>query len=141
MTALSADKARQTSGTPITIKAPVNALSVIYEGSLVMYDSTGFAVAASDAASGDIIGVATHAVTGGSSDGDEVVICETGHLERFAASGLADTQNGQIVVVSDDATVTDALAAANDVQVGKLAYLESATVAWVLVGVLGQNAA
>ncbi|MCP5045196.1 MAG: hypothetical protein GY944_29570 [bacterium] len=135
MTALSADKARGTRGVAFGHAVGVKDAEVIYVGALVMYAADGYLAAAADTASLAIAGVATQAADNTSgADGALTVTVERGHVEKFVGSGLAITQQGMNVFVLDDATVTDAAGATNDLMVGTLIELDG-TDAWVLVGV------
>ena len=137
MTALAADRSRHPYDGPVQrITLPVNAGSVIYSGALVMMDATGYAVPAADTASCMFMGVANHAATGGTADGDVTVSVDFGHVERFACTGLVAAQQGMNAVISDDQTVTDRVAATNDIPIGKIMYLEGTSYAWLHVGVL-----
>lgn len=128
--ALSADKRRVISNASATKSAtlPVAASQTIYRGALLCMDADGYVIPAADTAGLAFVGVAAEFVDNSAgSDGDKEVVCEWGQTEEVDASGLAQTQVGKLVVVSDDATVTDAAAATNDVACGRLVKFTSGT--------------
>ncbi len=136
MTALAEDKAgRDKRGVAFGHQVGVKDAETIYLGALVVYAADGYLAAATDVASLAIAGVATESADNSSgADGALTIVVETGHVEKFVGSGLAITQHGMNVFVLDDATVTDAAGATNDLKVGTLIELDG-TDAWVHVGV------
>lgn len=136
MAALTADKKREVSGTPLGIKIPVAGSTTIYKGALVVLDAGGDAVPATDASGLPFMGVAAETVdNSGGSDGDKTIVVERGHVELLNHSALVAADRGKNVVVSDDNTVTDANAATNDLKVGTLIDLPASGKARVLIGV------
>lgn len=125
MTALAAD--RQTpyrEGVELEYKVAANAK--IYAGSLVCLNATGYAVPGADTANFRLLGVASENVdnTGGA-NGDKTVRVRRKGVYRFAAAGMAVTNIGAAVMVTDDQTV--ALTSTNSVAAGKIAEFISAT--------------
>lgn len=125
MTALSSD--RQTSyreGVELEFKVATNVK--IYAGSLVCLNTSGYAAPGADTASFKFLGVAVEQVdnTGGQ-NGDKTVRVRRKGTFRFAASGMAVTDIGTAVNVSDDQTV--AKTTTNSVACGKIAEFVSAT--------------
>lgn len=137
MAALTADRKRVVEGTPTGIKWGVAASTTIYAGALVAIDADGYAIPGDDVAGLQFVGVALSTVdNSGGADGDKEVVCQVGHIERgLNATGLAQTQVGTFVFISDDNTVTDATAATNDVKVGTLIAYPATDKADVLIGI------
>lgn len=111
----------------------VAANAKIYAGSLVCLNATGYAVAAADAAGLRFVGVAKeYADNTGGADGDRVIqVWETGELQ-FAAAGMARTDVGLPVFVSDDQTVAKA-GGVNAVGCGIITEFVSATAIWIRI--------
>ena len=140
MTALSEDKRRKFYGEPTRGKGPVKGSTTLYEGALLAFDSTGFLVPAGDTAAHKVAGVCVEQVVNSGSDGDKTAEFDFGQTERFVTSVLVAADRGDDAVAEDDATLTDAAAATNDVPMGKIIEIESGF-AWIEVGVLtGTNA-
>ncbi|MGB0972795.1 MAG: hypothetical protein ACPGVG_17825 [Mycobacterium sp.] len=127
MAALSASRPRSHDRAALTGRYPVSASTTIWDGAIVAIDTDGYAVPAADTASFEVVGIARKKADNSSgSDGDIDVYVDNLVLEEgLDATGLAQTQVGRVVSVSDDQTVTDAAAATNDVKVGRLMRLYS----------------
>ena len=98
----------------------------IYAGSMVCNNASGYAVPGADTASFVFLGVAQHQVDNiGGSNGDKKVVVRRTGVHRFAASGMAVTDIGAAVCISDDQTV--AKTTANSIACGKVAEFISAT--------------
>ena len=108
---------------------PINATSVINDGSLVMLDATGAAIAATDAA-GIFVGVCDEGGTGGAADGDVTVKVYTG-IFKVATTTTVQAGLGTIMHCENSTTVDDATGGTADVPCGMLVERESATVGWV----------
>lgn len=134
MTALAADKRREYYGVPTTHYAPNAASQTIYIGALLNLNASGQAVVGTDAASQTFAGVAKKAYASATAATQNVEY-ETGQVEKFATSSVEAADVGANVFVADDATVTDAAGATNDIKVGKLVRLDGSN-AYVHVGVL-----
>lgn len=138
MTALSEDKRRETSGDPIVSSYTVKDAEVIYEGAFVCVDANNEAVAATDAASVQFLGVAKSKVD--NTDDGLTVEVERGHKERFAQDGnVAASDVGTNATLLDDATVSVAGTTTNDIKVGTIIERESDSYVWILVGVLAET--
>lgn len=137
MAALTADARRQKQGDGRVLDAPVAASTTIFEGAMVMANSSGFAVPASDAAGGRFLGFARKKVVNTGANGAKRVNLEMGQLERVVAgTGMSQATVGLNVFVADDQTVTNAATAANDVKVGKAEKFETGFI-WFRAGVFG----
>jgi hypothetical protein len=103
----------------------------IYQGSLVMLNSSGLAVAAANGAGNKgVVGVATKKVVGtGATDYVEV---QEGWF-KFAGATLAQSCVGSLAYAKDDQTV-DETQAANDPVAGMFVEYIGASEAWVAVG-------
>jgi len=126
MTALAADR-KTPHRNKGSISVPVAADQKIYLGALVCIDSTdGYGYPAADDANHVFAGVAMQSVDStGYSDGDLSVEVDQELVHEFVAAGLAITDWGAALYVSDDQTV--AKSTTNSVLVGKLAFYKSAT--------------
>lgn len=108
----------------------VAANAKIYAGSLVCLNATGYAVPAADTAGFRCVGVAKEYIdnTGGA-DGDQVIqVWESGEFQ-FDAAGMARTDVGLPVFVSDDQTV--AKSTTNAIGCGMITEFVSATSVWI----------
>lgn len=114
---------------------PVKASTKIYQGGLVMTDSTGYAVPGASGATTNIswgIALSTVDNTGGSNGALSVdVMCEAAFL--LDASGLTQANNGSYAYFTDDHTITTT--ATSNSKVGTIIQVVSATQAWVYIGV------
>lgn len=111
------------------IEYPVKASTTIYKGALTAIDtSTGYLVAASDAASRIFVGVAVEQGDNSSgSNGDvEIRIFRTGTFQ-YTCSSADQTWVGQKVYASDDQTVALAATTSHDLWVGTVVEYISAT--------------
>jgi predicted RecA/RadA family phage recombinase len=123
MTALSADKSVERYEGDI-ISLVVKAGATIYKGSLVTSDAAGYAIPAANTAGTFFMGVAAEQKTAG-----ETIRVYRRGIFNFAASGMAITDIGSRVYVSDSATVTTTVG--NGIYVGKIMAVDSATSVWV----------
>ena len=141
MAAATASIATRTRGIPYSrIAFPVNALSQIYKGALVALDSTGHAVAATDAAgTNGIIGIAGHDALGGASDGDTWVAVLSGCAFELTASSITQAMLGTVMYVVDDATFDDAAGATNELPCGVLVEFISVTKGFIWIPSGGFN--
>lgn len=111
---------------------PVNALSQIYKGSLVMVDADGFLIPAADAANGRVCGVADENVLGGAADGDVSCRVRSGEKYRFVATAITQAMVNQIMYVVDDQTFDDSLGT-NAIKCGRLVEFISTTEGWIFI--------
>lgn len=125
MTVLAADrKTPYREGVEMEYKVAASAR--IFAGSLVCANVGGYAVPAADTANFKFLGVAREqADNAGGANGDVTVRVRRKGVFRFAASGMAVTDLGASVNVSDDQTV--AKSTTNTVACGKVAEFISAT--------------
>jgi len=131
MTALTAD--RETNMKDGILQAcPVAATSLVYKGSLVCNNTSGYAVAGADTSGFIFRGVAYEQADNSSgADGDKTVRVWKKGIHYFAASGMAITDVGAAVYVSDDQTV--AKTTSNSVACGTIVDFVSATEVGVLI--------
>lgn len=111
---------------------PVNALSQIYKGSLVMVDVDGFLIPAADAANGRVCGVADENVLGGAADGDVSCRVRSGEKYRFAATAITQAMVNQAMYIVDDQTFDDANGT-NAIKAGRLVEFISTTEGWIFI--------
>lgn len=98
----------------------------VYEGAIIMRNSSGDPIVGADTASCTAMGVAARAVTSGSSNTTKFVDIEYGHEEWFASTGtFTKASIGANVCIADDQTIETAAAATNDVLFGLLVQLET----------------
>jgi hypothetical protein len=132
--ALTADKARKTSGYPEGVPYLVAASTIIYQGSLVATNSTGFLVPAANNTTHRCGGVAAQSVDNSDgSDGDVSITVESEQLEVFASSGIVQADVGEACYVLDDETVADNAASSKNVHVGTIKRLISTNLVLVKV--------
>lgn len=126
MTALSSDR-KTVYREGVEIEYKVAAATRIYAGALVCVNSSGYAVPGADTSAFKFVGVAVEAAdnSAGSNGAISVRVRRKG-VFRFAASGMAITDIGASVNISDDQTV--AKTTTNSVACGKIAEFVSATV-------------
>lgn len=100
---------RSTDGYEFVANYPIEAAKVIYEGSLLSIDTTGY-VHVIDTADGQFLGVALEAATGGTSSGDVSVKVGVGGVIEHAVASAATATPGAATVMdvfaSDDNTMT-----------------------------------
>jgi len=129
MTALNSDRRTPyREGTELEFKVAGGAR--IYAGSLVCVNAAGYAVPGADTAGFKFVGVARESVdNAGGANGDKTVVVRRKGVFRFAGAGLAITDIGASVNVSDDQTT--AKSTSNNVACGKIAEYISATEAGI----------
>lgn len=130
MAALTAMTARQTRNDALASYASytVDTLQNCYEGSLVMVNSSGAARAASDTAGYAFVGIATNNAAAG-----QTVNVKFGHEELLTSGSTLAAVVGAACVATDDDTVTTAALGTNDIKVGEVVQVVSATRAWVKI--------
>jgi len=127
MSALTAD--RSTSYREgVEIEYPVAASTKIYAGSLVCRNASGYAVPGADTTLFAFLGVAMAQADNSAvaTNGAINVLVRRKGVFRFAASGMAITDVGAAVHVSDDQTVALS-ASSHNIDCGKIASFISAT--------------
>lgn len=137
MTALSAD--RNTLYADPRVEAyPVATDTTIYKGSLVMLNSSGYAIPGADTASCVFVGVAQEqvVVASGADNGSKYVKVMRQGCYRFGYGGTAAiTDIGTMVYLVDDQTVNVAASTTNDIPCGKITQVNTtANVVWIDIG-------
>lgn len=133
MTALS-DNRQTDRRDGILLSLPVG-VDIVYRGAMVCKNTAGYVVAAQDTAGFKFAGVAYEKKdNSGGSNGDENVRVYRAGTFKFAASGMAITDEGKRVYVADDQTVQLAQPGGGNVFCGIIAKYESATEVWVDIG-------
>jgi hypothetical protein len=128
MAALAADKKRFTRnlGSKKIATVLLADSQTVYEGAIIMRNSSGDPVVGADTASCVAMGVAVAAVTSGASNTTKFVDLEYGHEEWFASTGtFTKASIGVNVTISDDQTIALAATTTNDVTLGMLVQLET----------------
>lgn len=105
----------------------IAASTTIYKGSIVAFNTAGYAVKGADTASFVFAGIAMETVSNGTVAGEkEVRVWNEGIVELNCASAT-QAWVGQSVYIVDDNTVALAATTTNDVIVGKVVGFVSAT--------------
>lgn len=136
MTALAANKIRSVLGAPGILLSHVGVTSaVLYEGALLCFSAAASTVTnAADTASFRVAGVyrgSQKTIAAG-----ETVELERGQVEYFLQDGnLAAGSESKNAIILDNATMTNAATATNDVPAGTILKLDGSTGVWVHVGV------
>lgn len=132
MSALTQD--RETARKDFLLKSvPVAASTVIYKGSLVAINSSGYAVPAADSASLRVIGVAYEKADNSAGANAAIdVRVQTAGIYKFAASSITQAMVGKIMYVVDDQTVDDAVGT-NGIKAGRLVEFVATTEGWIEV--------
>lgn len=112
---------------------------VIYGGAMVIANTAGNCTNATDAASSRFVGIAKRDQTNTGAAGAVIAeLITAGDVElNINASTLDATDIGKTVFIFDNDTVTDAGTATNDIPVGTLVRLSSATTCFVRLFVPG----
>ena len=137
MTVLAADANRKHRGIlrPSYSRGMDGAAQTIYKGALAMNDATGYAVKGADTASCVFLGVAKEqkVISSAETDGTTKIRTYRDGIWRFAfgAANAVATSVGTVVYITDDNTVDVAGTTTNDIAVGKIVEVESASVVWV----------
>lgn len=119
MAALTADRPLSKSGAGHAEEYDVAASTTIYAGALCCLDASGNLVPASDTAGLKFAGVAEEqADNSAGAAGDISVAVRTDIVVECEPGALVAADAGTVCFILDDQTVTDALAATNDVPCG-----------------------
>lgn len=130
MTALTANRATPTSLTRHR-NFPVAASVTIYNGSIVVLDSSGYARPGRVSTTDRVLGVATQQVTSGTTAGAVTVNVDSGAIARFGNSGsIATAHVGLPCYVLDDQTVSLTDNANTRIRAGQVFQVDSTGV-WV----------
>lgn len=131
MAALTADRQTPHKGEGKVQELPVAASTVIYKGSIVSINSSGYAIPGADTASTIVAGIATKGADNSSgSNGDVKVDVLYEVRVKLAGQTLAQADLGAPLFVVDDQTV-DASATTNNIPCGRLAEFVGASEGWV----------
>lgn len=134
MTALAAD--RNTASRQADIKSYPVAVDIIYKGSLVCVNASGYLVPASDTSGlTGVVGVAAEKVdNSGGSAGDKHCAVESGRQYKFAATSITQAMVGDIMYVEDDQTVDDIGGThTNEIPAGVLVEYVGTTEGWIFI--------
>lgn len=126
---------KRLTGTGATREYPVAAATTIYEGDLVMLNSSGYAIPGADTASCVFVGVAKETVINSGSAGAknvEVYIDGDFSFEKSGTINQASVGAGSTLYLYGDATVALAATTSNDIPCGKLVGLDGSDV-WVAI--------
>jgi len=128
MSALSADRNTKQRAAELS-EYPVAASTTVYSGSLVCINTSGYAIPAANTAGYKLVGIAQEQADNSSgSNGDISVKVKRVGAWSLTSSGLAITDEGAAVYVSDDQTVSTT---PGHVFAGVILDYVSATEAWV----------
>lgn len=112
---------------------PVAGSTVIYAGSIVAVNSSGYAVPASDTAGLKVLGMAIEQVDNSDgADGAKQVVIRRCRAFLLKGSSLSQANVGGTVYAVDDETVA-ASGTTNSIAVGKLLEIVSSTAGWVWI--------
>ena len=140
MTALTKNYNRPSKGTPKMMSFPVAASTRIYQGGLVIINSSGYAIpAAASASNKGCAGVAAKEANNSSgSAGDIRVEVMSDAVFLFAGTTLTQASIGSVVYAEDDNQIDDA-SGTNEAIAGVLVEYVGASEAWIHVGSLLDN--
>ncbi len=112
----------------VEIAVPVAAATKIYAGSLVMANSSGYAVPGADTAGAKFLGVALQYVDNSSGgNGAKTVVVRRRGIFDFKGSGLTAAMLGDTMCLVDDETFAPASVTTNDIPCGTLVQYISST--------------
>lgn len=138
MTQLSASHARNRRNTHLMREGEITGTDsqTIYQGAMVCHAAAAGTISEGADTSGmRIAGIATKDYTTSTSNTTKIKY-EWGHEELMTHDGnLTNTSPGKNCCILDDATVTNAGTASNDVEAGMVTEYVSATQVWVAIGV------
>jgi len=135
MTALIADRLTDFKE-GVELNYPVAGSSKLYAGGMVCTNSSGYAIPGADTAGVVFLGVSMSQKDNSSgSNGDLNATVRKKGTFKFACSGMAITDIGKPVYVSDDQTVALISGVTNAIPCGRIAGYVSATEVWVDIDV------
>lgn len=119
-------------GTPGSkgIPSPVKALETIEEGTLTII-TAGYVLDGTNAAASVFGGVAAEDVTGGATDGAEMVRLIKRGLFAFAAAASAATDLGKEVYLADNQTYVVAAPGTGDIKIGRVVGWDTDNGLWI----------
>ena len=131
MAALSGPRNTTTRGAFIyRLNVPVAASTTIWKGSIVMLNSSGYAIPAATAATTPCMGIADQTVVNSGSAGSVSVDCLVGLAGLFDVTGsFTQADNGKLAYFSDDHTITRT--ATSNSAAGTIVEFVSTTACWV----------
>jgi predicted RecA/RadA family phage recombinase len=109
------------------------ASQTIYKGSLVSTNAAGYAVPGTDTASEICVGIAVAKATSGTTAGVDRVDVYMSGCFKLVGTSLEAADTMKLLYISDNGVVIDG-AATNDIPVGIMIEMISATSAWVEIG-------
>lgn len=112
---------------------PIDALSQIWEGGIVVLDTTGYAAAGTSTTSLVAVGVAQQSKLGGATDGATSIEVHEGVFKFNADSAFAATTVGGDCYIVDDNTVS--VTATNRSRAGTVCAVDGSYV-WVGIGIM-----
>lgn len=117
----------------LELEFPVKAATLIYAGSMVAVDNTGYAVPAGNTAGHKLVGIALEQVNNaaGANGGVSVRVRTAGAFE-FGAVAIAQTNLGADMYVVDDQTF-DKTDPGQGIKCGKLVKYSAATKGWIKI--------
>jgi len=116
----------------VEIEFPVAADTIIFAGSLVCVNSTGYAVPAADVAGYKFVGVAlAQADNRGGANGAKKIRLRRHGVFEFDATSITQAMVGDAMYAVDDHTFDDAAGTTNDIKVGVLVKYVNATTGWI----------
>lgn len=130
MTALTAKRATDGRSLGAIHSVPVAASTTIYGGSIVMVNTSGYAVPASTTNPLLVIGVATETVDNSSGAAAALWVNAQEGVYKFAASTASQASVGQVAYAEDDQTV-DETAGAGEIVCGRIVEYVGASSVWV----------
>jgi hypothetical protein len=112
----------------IILSVPLSNVKV-YKGSLLAFNTSGYAVKAADTASFNLAGIAFEQVdnSAGSAGDKEVRVWRTGVFELNFSGTASQADVGKAVYMVDDNTVALAATTTNDVLVGRIVQFVTAS--------------
>jgi hypothetical protein len=142
MTALAKNSNRPSKGMPKMLTFPVAASTTIYQGGLVIINSSGYAIpAAASAGNKGCAGVAMQKADNASGSAGAIsVTVAFDAVFLFAGTTLAQASIGSACYAEDDNTIDDA-SGTNEAICGVLVEYVSSSSGWVHVGGLLENVA
>jgi len=131
-TALAAPTSIERKGDGVVWPVPMEEATKIWAGAIVCTNAAGYAVNGADTASQVVYGVAEETVDNTGADGALSIRVRRGCAFKFLNHSTPVTVVGTNAVIQDNATVTTAAAATNDIVVGPVRQIESDGV-WVYI--------
>ena len=117
----------------LELEYPVKAATRIYGGSMVVVDSTGYAVPAGNTAGHKLVGIALEQADNSTgADGAIYIRVRTAGVFEFGASSISQANVGAEMYVVDDQTFDD-VDPGQGIKCGKLTKYDSTTKGWIKI--------